>query len=800
MINTKEEKEKISLLEVLRQIKWTSIFLCMGVFLMSRVAVFDNFYTLVICYIGALFFNKDIRRWSMFIGLLGLISIGLNQTVTVKYILMIVLLGSIRGCMGFGKVEFNRQNQSIITGFCIVAINLIAVIIAEPTIYKVLIATLEGAVGIGLVIIFSYSTEIIYTKKCTHLTDKESISMIFLVACLLGGTLDFYVQVPVFNRIFFRDVMIFIIMIAATYLGNIHTGTTLTLVFSILLVFIGYVSPEFVVIYAIGAFIGSLFSVLGRIGVMIAMGLGLFLGFSLFNNEVMDLSIMGAYLSAASFSLVIPRNYFGIAEWFKVKESTKDEQYFLRLQNIMIEQVSSFSKAFGDLSQSFDKIVDKKLLLDEKDIKYIIESTGEKMCIDCAMKNFCWKDYLQATYKSGYEMINLIEKKGALKLADIPEGFARACINPENFAFSLSFNLEIFKRNMIWKNRLVEMRNLIGSQFEAVSASLQTLASTVKNDINFNRDDERCIKDYLYNKGINVQDAVVLELKGRIQSIHLFIDYRMDKDLKEKLVKYIGTALEEQVEIEKFEYVQPKGYCYFKLRLQKQFGITASAVMRPKEEVSGDVFSYRQIVDGQYLLALADGMGSGEEAQVESTATMELFEDLMASGFEKPLAIQMINSMLVLKSDIESFSTMDVTVIDEYTGIAEFLKMGAASSFILRGNEVTTIRSDSLPLGILEHIDVEVYHKQLQDGDIIIMVTDGMLESKNDFIGKEDTFKHFILEMESRNPEYMAKHLMQKCVDLLGGGDQDDMTVLVARVWKQQEMLVPLGVNCSNML
>lgn len=793
MINTKEEKEKVTLLEVLRQIKWTSIILCIGVFLMSRVAVFDNFYTLGICYIGALFFDKDIRRWGALIGILGLISMGLGQSVTVKYILMILLLWSIRGYMGLCKMEFNTQNQSIITGLCIFAINLIAVIIAEPTIYKVLIVALEGAVGVGLVIIFSYSTEIIYTKKCTHLTDKESISMIFLIACMLGGTLDFYVQVPVFNRIFFRDVVIFIIMIAATYLGNMHAGTTLTLVLSILLVLIGYVSPEMVVVYALAAFIGGLFSVLGRIGVMIAMGLGLILGFNLFNHQVMDLSIIGAYLSGAVISLVIPRNYFGMAEWFKVKESTKDEQYFLRLQNIMIEQVNGFSKAFADLSQSFDKIVDKKLVLNEKDIKDIIESTGEKMCMDCAMKNFCWKDYLQATYKSGYEMINLIEKKGTLQLTDIPECFSKSCINPENFAFSLSFSLEIFKRNMIWKNRLVEMRNLIGSQFEAVSSSLQTLASTVKNDINFNREYERMIKNYLYNKGINVQDAIVLELRGHVEAIHLFIDYRIDKDLKEKLVKYIATAIDEHVEMEKFEYAQPKGYCYFKLKLQKQFGISASAVMRPKEKVSGDVFSYRQIVDGQYLLALADGMGSGEEAQAESTATMELFEDLMASGFERPLAVQMINSMLVLKSDIESFSTMDVTIVDEYTGIAEFLKMGAASSFILRGNEVTTIRSDSLPLGILEHIDVEVYQKQLQDGDIIVMVTDGMLESKNEYGSKEDTFKHFILEMESHNPEYMAKHLMQKCVDLLGGGDQDDMTVLVARVWKQQEALRPLN-------
>ena len=455
----------------------------------------------------------------------------------------------------------------------------------------------------------------------------------------------------------------------------------------------------------------------------------------------------------------------------------------------MIDQVGNFSKAFSDLSQSFNKIVDKKILLDQKDIKYIIESTGEKMCMNCALRDFCWKDYLQRTYRSGYDMINLIEKKGPLKIGDIPKDFASSCMNAENFAFTLSFNLEIFKRNMIWKNRLVEMRNLIGSQFEAVADSLENLANTVKKDVNFNREKEKLLKDYLYNKGINAQDIIILELKGRIESIHLFVDYKVDKDLKEKLLKYIETVLEEKIEVEKYEYVQAKGYCYFKMRLQKCYNISAYAVMRPKETISGDVFSYRQIVDGQYLLALADGMGSGEIAQAQSTATMELFEDLMASGFERKLAIQMINSMLVLKSDIESFSTMDVTVIDEYTGVAEFLKMGAASSFILRGDEVITIRSDSLPLGILEHIEVELYQKQLQDGDVIIMVTDGMLESKNELVGKEDTFKHFILEMESRNPEYMAKYLMQKCVDLLGGGDQDDMTILVARIYKRENTM-----------
>lgn len=784
LINTKE-KNKVTVLEGIKQIKWIGIILCMIGFLMSRMLVFDTFYTLGICYIGALFYDKELRKWGALIGILGLVSVGLFSGITLKYICMILLLIGLRSYMNLTRTEFNIKNQAVLTSFSIISINIIEALVSGGTLLKIMVSLLEGAIGAGLVVIIAYSLEVIYKKRKTPLTEKEMISMAVFVACFLGGMVDFYIKVPLFKSIYFRDVLTFVIIIAVTYLGSMNRGIVISLIISTVLVIIGYMPPHFVAIYTFAALMGGLFHVLDRIGIIIAIGIGLLLGFALFNDRIIDLQIVGAYIGGLLISLCLPKSYFGIADWFDYEQEAEEERHLIRVQNIITERLQHFSKSFYNLSRTFDKIADKKIHLNQKDINHIIEDTGEKMCQNCSMKNFCWEDYIKATYQSSYEMLELMDKKGQLTLGEIPMRFKDACINPEGFACTLSFQLDLFKQNLLWKNRFVEARQLMGEQFEAVAESIKKLSQNIEKDFYFNKEHESAIREILHAKGIRTKDIIVLENNGHNQGIHIYTYYKQDIDLREKIVEGVSSALDMHVEIEKYENNLEEKYAYFKLKIKKAYGILASAQIHAKGKVSGDVYSFMEIEDGKYLLALADGMGSGKEAQQESTATIELLENFMDSGFDNSLAVKMINSILVLKSDIENFSTMDITLIDEYTGVAEFLKLGAAASFILRDQEVLTVKENSLPIGILDKVDIEIYKKQLKDGDLIIMVTDGMLEAKGEILGKEDTFKHFILEAKTNNPEYMAKHLMQKSLDLLGGAENDDMTIVVARIWKQ---------------
>ncbi len=785
LIRTKEEK-KNRWAESVKTIKWEQILICTIGFFLSRIGLFGGFYTLGICYTGAVFESKELRKWTSIMSLLGLMSMGILDAHVLKYIFIILLLVLIRVYMCFMDTELNARNQTIITASSILMINILFSLVNQFRIFDVLIGLLEGAVSIGVITILCYSTEVIIKNRKTLLTQKEMISLAFLMACVLGGFIDFYVQVPIFKNIYFRDVMTFVIIMAVTYLGGTNSGAVMSLIISMVLVIIGYMPTHFVAIYSLAALSGVLFSALGRTGVSFATGIGLLLGFALFNNRIVDMQIFGAFLAAAAVSAILPKNYFGIANWFECGHEKDDEKHLVRVQKIITEKLNQFSKAFYNLSRTFERISDKKVSLSEKDLNYIIEDTGEKMCINCSMKEFCWKDYIDTTYQSAYKMLDSIEKKGQLKLGDIPEVFKNACINAESFACTLGFKLDLFKQNLVWKNRLVESRNLVGQQFEAIAESIGKLCKDIEKEFYFNKEDEALIMEMLQVGGIKTKDIMVLENNGRRQEIHVYTPYyKKEIDIKDAIIKAIQKALDIKVESEKFECNESENYLYFKFKVTKAYGILAGAAFHAKGEISGDVYSCMEVEDGKYLLALADGMGSGRLALEESTATIELLESFMDSGFKNDLAVRMINSVLVLKSDIENFSTMDITLIDEYTGVAEFLKLGAATSFILRDGEVMTIESSTLPIGILSDVDMDICRRQLKDGDVIIMVTDGMLQAENELLGKEDTFKHFILESNTNNPSYMAEYLMKKSRDLLGNGENDDMTIIVARIWKK---------------
>jgi stage II sporulation protein E len=202
----------------------------------------------------------------------------------------------------------------------------------------------------------------------------------------------------------------------------------------------------------------------------------------------------------------------------------------------------------------------------------------------------------------------------------------------------------------------------------------------------------------------------------------------------------------------------------------------------------GDNYSFMELSDGKHVLALSDGMGSGRKASRESSATIALLEQFLDSGFDKDTAVKLINSVLVLKSPDESFATIDLSVVDLYTGHVEFVKIGAASTFIMKPNRIEVIRSTSLPVGILNHIDMELSSKTVSEGDYIVMMSDGVLDSKEEDVSKETWVKDALLNIESTNPQEIADGIMNIAVENRGNKIDDDMTVLVAKVWKKNKV------------
>ena len=161
---------------------------------------------------------------------------------------------------------------------------------------------------------------------------------------------------------------------------------------------------------------------------------------------------------------------------------------------------------------------------------------------------------------------------------------------------------------------------------------------------------------------------------------------------------------------------------------------------------------------------------------------INLLEQMVDTGFQRRSALRMINSLMMLQGDRQLFSTMDLSVIDLYSGICEFIKIGASSTFIKRGSQVECVTSGSLPMGVFPEMDCEGFCRNLFDGDIIVMVSDGVV---NRFSRGNEAICTLLSEMDISNPNGMASEILNEALDRPGEVQQDDMTVLVCTVCKK---------------
>ncbi len=292
----------------------------------------------------------------------------------------------------------------------------------------------------------------------------------------------------------------------------------------------------------------------------------------------------------------------------------------------------------------------------------------------------------------------------------------------------------------------------------------------------------------LYKKGVLLKKTYVYDNKNQRREVYLTIRTRKkrcipNKEVSECLSEILGTAMMPSHESRAFVRNEYTNTCFVeRTNFEVVYGM--ERCVGDYQQISGDSFSFLQREEGQFLASLSDGMGTGLNAYQESEKVVDLLEQFLEAGFTKETAVKMINSALVLRSDGKTFSTIDISSIDLYSGVCEFLKIGAATSFIRRGNWVETITSTSLPAGIFQQTDLEKTCRKLYDGDMVIMMTDGVLDVLP-VEHQEKLMKDIILEHQTNNPKELADYIVSRVRQYKNGRFCDDMTVLVVGVWKR---------------
>jgi len=173
-------------------------------------------------------------------------------------------------------------------------------------------------------------------------------------------------------------------------------------------------------------------------------------------------------------------------------------------------------------------------------------------------------------------------------------------------------------------------------------------------------------------------------------------------------------------------------------------------------------------------------MGSGEEARQSSNKALKMLENLLLSGFDKKTSLELINSSLINQNE-EIFATLDIAIIDLYNGNIELIKSGACPTYIKNKNNVQLIKANSLPAGIINETSLQTFDRDISSGEIMLMCTDGILDSNVEYKNKELWVKYLFEDIETNNTKKIADLVLNEAIDNGYGTAKDDMSVVVCK-------------------
>ncbi len=480
-------------------------------------------------------------------------------------------------------------------------------------------------------------------------------------------------------------------------------------------------------------------------------------------------------------------------------------QYSLENKNDTIYKLNTVSETINEMSRSYkDEVQNKGAEKEENDRESFIVEVEEKM--EDRKDNILYDNLANDEENLLSDVFDLLSEKGIITKEDIIRllekrneyvlGFEdfdtnmKAEEDVKSVARLINEIYKIGKINNLWKQKINENKKAISSQLEGVSKAISHVAYTIENDSKDLEDEKKEIIFLCSQKDIEILDInIKKERNGRyIVNIYKASCEKEEKckidEIQEIISKVLKTEIVLQREVCGKEAEQ--NLCKQTYMSKDKFSIQIGIAHEKKNgsPVSGDYSSQTRLDDGKYLVVLSDGMGSGPEARKSSQIAVKMLTRMLSSGFDKDTSVELINSSMYINSKEDTYATLDIAILDLYAGNMEFMKNGACPTFVKNKRNVHVLKSISLPAGILDNIEMVVYDKDLSDGDIIVMCTDGVLESNPEYENKEVWIKNILEEIETENVQKIANIILKESIDNYFGKAKDDMTVIVCKVRK----------------
>lgn len=769
-------------------------------FMLSFVGLNGEFSIFSISMLGACFASSVPALGIVLVSLLGnFIKFGTGGLLGyfLTALMMIVSLFII-------KPRYNEQerNEKIKIGknifISVLLIQVIKFAISGFTIYDILSSITLAMIALVFYKIFVNSTVVIqefYLNRAFSI--EEVIGASLLLAIAVGGLGD--LEVFGFG---IRNILSILIVMILGWKNGILVGTTSGVTIGVTLGVISGSEPIMIAAYAISGMLAGILNKFGKIGVVVGFTLGNVLLAYVSNGYTVELIHFKEILIASLGLLLIPKTL-----QIDLEEFIGNNKFLPGVPSRALNKSKEVAQNLNKVSEAIQEMATTYRTIESETFEENISNQENKQIfitellnnLEPYKENMLYEDISDTDGKIVDEIFNLLLDKQEINRQDLLKIFADCNsfivgINDNEISKYLDENItqmvrtinlayKVSKSDFIWRKKAQATQNNMGKQLNGVSKAIRNMAKDLEKDFEIEEKYEREkaeIIELIKQKDIEIQDMSIKKENRFI--IEIYFNQILETCKIEIVEKILTKILNEKIVLndeasigKKLSFLSDDKYV---------MAIGKAEKTKDKSETSGDSNLNIRLKDGKYLVAISDGMGSGEEAKKSSMKALRLLENLLLSGFDKKISLDLINTALINQNK-EIFSTLDIAIIDLYMGNIEFIKSGACPTYIKNKKRVQMIKSNSLPTGIMEESSIQTFDKDIESGDIMFMCSDGILDSNIEYKNKELWIKYMLEDIETNNTQKISDLILNEAIDNNFGVTKDDMSVIVCKFMKK---------------
>ncbi len=433
------------------------------------------------------------------------------------------------------------------------------------------------------------------------------------------------------------------------------------------------------------------------------------------------------------------------------------------------EKLFEISSVFREIQTAFNTLGDHDAEIGARE--YMRSCVLDEACRLCPNREVCGKQ------TEGLDkLIDLGCLKGRVSLIDLPRAITEVCPNQDGVLNAVNRQLHDYKTYRLETENAASGRNLLAGQAQGVSEILRGLALEQSEPLPMYTDKERALNVALLGVGVVCSELLVY---GEEDNLTLSLITFGKADVK-KIAAVASHILGIDMMIsQKLTLGNDKFCCILRKKPYYDAAFGVATLKKSGENANGDTHSVIKIDERKFMVALSDGMGSGEYAHKVSSSTISLLESFYRAKMPSALVLSAVNKLMTFNKE-ESFACVDIAVVDLDDGRADVVKIGSPLGFILSGNTVKVLEGGGFPMGILDALKPSSASYTLLENDVLVFLSDGIADA----FGSTTDLYEALRSVPVRNPQQLADTLLEKALAAYGGVAKDDMTAVAVRLFK----------------